>query len=161
MNGKGLIKRRDVAAFCKNLRRRGRRIVFTNGVFDLLHRGHIEYLSKARKMGDVLIVGINSDRSVRNLKGKDRPLQNQSDRAALLLALISVDHVIIFGERTPERLIETVSPHVLVKGADYKLSEIVGADFVLSCGGRVRRIRLTRGRSTSALLKKLRSLRQF
>lgn len=158
MKIEGLIKRGDVAGVCQSMRRRGRRIVFTNGVFDILHRGHVDYLNKAREMGDLLIVGINSDSSVRKLKGKDRPLQSQSDRSALLLALRAVDHVAIFGEQTPEKLIRQVKPHVLVKGADYKLSGIVGAEFVLSYGGSVKRIKLTRGRSTSALLKLMRRL---
>ena len=146
-----LISRKDAAALGKRLRRRGKKIVFTNGVFDILHRGHVSYLAKARSYGDCLILGLNSDRSVRRLKGPDRPLQPQRDRAAILLALKAVDYVVIFGEDTPGRLIEEVVPHVLVKGADYKISEIVGAEFVRSQGGVVRRVRLTPGRSSSRL----------
>lgn len=139
----------------RRLKRSRKKIVFTNGVFDILHRGHVEYLTKAKSFGDVLIVGVNSDASVRRLKGAERPVQKLADRAAILMALEAVDYVIPFSEDTPAKLIEKVRPDVLVKGADYKLSEIVGADFVHSYGGRVRRVRLTPGRSSSALLKKL------
>jgi len=150
-----LIARKNAAALARRLRSKGRKIVFTNGVFDILHRGHVKYLEKAKSFGDVLIVGLNSDASVRRLKGSSRPLQPQRDRAEILLALKAVDYVIIFGEDTPAKLIETIRPDVLVKGADYKLAEIVGADFVKSQGGRVRRIRLVPGRSTSRLQKLL------
>ena len=139
----------------RNLRRHKSKIVFTNGIFDILHRGHVDYLKEAKKMGDVLIVGLNSDASTRRLKGNNRPIFKQNDRAALLLAMQSVDYVVIFGEDTPGKLIERIKPDVLVKGADYKLSEIVGAAFVKSYGGRVRRFKLTAGRSTTAALKKL------
>ncbi len=124
-------------------------------VFDILHRGHVDYLAKARSFGDLLIVGLNSDASVRRLKGPGRPLQKQTDRAAILLALESVDYVVIFGEETPDKLIHQVKPNVLVKGADYSISEIVGADFVKSHGGSVRRVRLTKGRSTSGIVNKM------
>lgn len=149
------VARKDVMALSTRLRRRGKKIVFTNGVFDVLHRGHISYLTKAASFGDVLIVGLNSDQSVRRIKGKSRPLQSQRDRTEILLALRAVDFVVIFGEDTPDNLIRQIKPDVLVKGADYKLSEIVGAEFVRSYGGRVRRIRLTPGRSTSRLLRKI------
>ncbi|MDH3891332.1 MAG: D-glycero-beta-D-manno-heptose 1-phosphate adenylyltransferase [candidate division Zixibacteria bacterium] len=152
---KNLIPRTKITALSNRLRRSGQRIVFTNGVFDILHRGHVEYLSKARSFGDVLILGLNSDASVRRIKGPTRPLQKQTDRAVILLALESVDYVVIFGEDTPDKLIGQIKPDVLVKGADYKISEIVGADFVRSYGGRVRRVRLTRGRSTSGLVKRV------
>ena len=149
------VARKDVTALSTRLRRRGKKIVFTNGVFDVLHRGHISYLTKAASFGDVLIVGLNSDQSVRRIKGKSHPLQSQRDRAEILLALRAVDFVVIFGEDTPYNLIRQIKPDVLVKGADYKLSEIVGTEFVRSYGGRVRRVRLTPGRSTSRLLRKL------
>lgn len=152
----GLISQRGISSLTQRLRRRGKRIVFTNGVFDILHRGHVDYLARARKLGDVLIVGLNSDASTRRLKGAGRPIQTQADRAAILLALEAVDYVVIFGEDTPEKLIEKVRPDVLVKGADYKLDEIVGADFVKSQGGVVRRIRLTPGRSTTRITRRAR-----
>jgi rfaE bifunctional protein nucleotidyltransferase chain/domain len=145
----------DLPGLLKRLRRQRKRIVFTNGVFDILHRGHVTYLSKARSMGDVLLVGLNSDASSRRLKGAARPYQKQRDRAIILLALEAVDYVVIFSEDTPEELIKMVRPDVLVKGADYKLSEIVGADFVRSYGGRVVRVRLTDGRSTTVLMKRV------
>lgn len=153
--GSALVARKDAAALGKRLRRQGKKIVFTNGVFDILHRGHVDYLGRAKSCGDVLVVGLNSDKSVRRLRGKKRPLQNQRDRAAILLSLRAVDYVVIFGEDTPDKLIRQVKPDILVKGADYKLTEIVGAEFVKSCGGRVRRIRLTPNRSTSRLVGKL------
>ena len=150
-----LISRTKIAALAARLTRGGKRVVFTNGVFDILHRGHVEYLAKAKSFGDVLILGLNSDASVRRIKGSTRPLQRQSDRAVILLALESVDYVVIFGEDTPDKLIRQIKPDILVKGADYKISEIVGADFVRSHGGSVRRIRLTPGRSTSGLVGKV------
>jgi len=151
-----LVPRRKARDLGKRLRRQRKRIVFTNGVFDILHRGHVSYLTKARSFGDVLIVGLNSDSSVRRLKGKGRPLQTQRDRAAILLALEAVDYVVVFGEPRPDRLIQEIRPDVLVKGADYKLSEIAGAEFVRSYGGKVQRIRLTKGRSSSELIRCLR-----
>jgi len=150
-----LIARKQAAALGEKLRRRRRRIVFTNGVFDILHRGHVAYLAKARSFGDVLIVGLNSDKSVRRLKGPGRPLQKQGDRAVILSALRVVDYVVVFGEETPDKLVQEIKPDVLVKGADYRLSEIAGARFVKTNGGSVRRVRLTPGRSSSKLVKKL------
>ncbi len=152
---KNLVARKDVARLATKLRRSGQKIVFTNGVFDILHRGHIDYLARARAIGDVLILGLNSDASVRRLKGPARPIQAQRDRAAILLALEAVEYVVIFGEETPDRLIRQIRPDVLVKGADYRESEIVGAEFVKSCGGEVRRIRFTPGRSSSRIIKLL------
>jgi D-beta-D-heptose 7-phosphate kinase/D-beta-D-heptose 1-phosphate adenosyltransferase len=155
VTGGKLVARRDAVALGRRLRRRKQKIVFTNGVFDILHRGHVGYLAKARSFGDCLIVGLNSDRSVRRLKGKNRPLQSQRDRAEILLALRSVDYVVVFGEDTPDKLIRQIKPDILVKGADYRISEIAGAEFVKSYGGKVRRVRLTPGRSTSQLQRKL------
>lgn len=132
-------------------RRSGEKIVFTNGCFDLLHRGHIELLSRARQLGDCLIVGINSDKSLRRLKGPGRPLQSQSDRAHILAALEAVDYVVIFEEDTPQNLIHELKPDILVKGADYPRDKIVGAKEVK----RVQRIPLVSGRSTSGLIKKI------
>jgi len=152
---KNLISHKELPRLLRDLRRRKSKIVFTNGVFDILHRGHVDYLGKAKELGDVLILGLNSDASTRRLKGDRRPIFKQNDRAAVLLALEAVDFVVIFGEDTPEKLIEKIRPDILVKGADYKLSEIVGAAFVKAHGGRVRRVKLTAGRSTTAALKKL------
>ena len=148
-----------MARLTARLRRAGKKIVFTNGVFDILHRGHVEYLSKAKSFGHVLIVGLNSDASVRRIKGRRRPLQNQKDRAIILLALQAVDYVVLFSEDTPEKLIRQVRPDVLVKGADYKISKIVGANFVRSYGGIVRRVKLTKGSSTSTIIRKLQTIK--
>jgi len=147
-----LVSRRNVPALCDRLRRQKKKIVFTNGVFDIIHMGHVHYLSKAKAMGDVLIIGLNTDSSVRKIKGPGRPINKQADRAGVLSALEFVDYVVYFSEETPEKLIRLIRPNVLVKGADYKLSEIVGADFVHSYGGKVRRIKLLPGRATSHII---------
>ncbi|MCP4570208.1 MAG: D-glycero-beta-D-manno-heptose 1-phosphate adenylyltransferase [FCB group bacterium] len=150
-----LVARKDITALTDQLRRRRKKIVFTNGVFDIIHMGHIGYLSKARELGDVLIIGLNTDASVRKFKGKNRPINKQADRAGVLSALEFVDHIVYFSEETPDKLIRLVCPHILVKGADYKISEIVGAEFVKSYGGKVKRIRLLPGRSTSGIIRLL------
>lgn len=134
------------------LRRQGKRVVFTNGTFDILHRGHVEYLAAARKMGDILIVGLNSDSSTRRIKGPERPINRSADRAAVLAALASVDYVCSFGEDTPHRMIRRLLPDVLVKGADWKKAAIVGNDVVKENGGSVRTVRLTPGRSTTNII---------
>lgn len=149
------VSKKNLPALLKKLKKQRQRVVFTNGVFDLIHRGHIDYLHKARSFGDILIVGLNSDASVRRLKGNKRPFQKQADRAAIVVSLKPVDYVVFFGEDTPLRLIEAIRPDILVKGADYKVSEIVGARFVKSYGGKVRRVRLSAGRSSSNLIKRL------
>lgn len=136
--------------------RKQNRIVFTNGCFDLLHRGHIYYLSRARELGDQLVVGLNSDDSVSRLKGPDRPVNDQQARAEVLGALSVVDHIIIFHEDTPLNLIRAVKPHILVKGGDYVKEEIVGYREVLSWGGEVQIIPLLEGYSTSSILGKTR-----
>ncbi len=155
---RNLIPRTEIARLAARLKQRGKRIVFTNGVFDILHRGHVECLSKARSFGDVLIVGLNNDASARRIKGRKRPLQNQKDRAIILLALEAVDYVVLFGEDTPDKLIRQIRPDVLVKGADYKVSEIAGGDFVSSYGGKVKRVKLTKGRSTSSIMRKFKTI---
>lgn len=129
--------------------------MFTNGVFDLLHVGHARYLAAARACGDFLVVGLNSDASVRRNKGPKRPIVPEAERAEMLCALRSVDWVVVFGEDTPARLIRAIRPDVLVKGADWAPGEIVGADFVRARGGRVVRVRLARGRSSSALIARI------
>lgn len=136
-----------------------KKVVFTNGCFDILHKGHVAYLEKARRLGDYLVVGLNSDASVRRLgKGPGRPVNSQKDRAAVLGALRCVDRVVIFGEDTPERLIRKVRPDVLVKGGDWKKENVVGASFVESYGGRVRLIPYVKGFSTTGLLAKIQKL---
>lgn len=133
----------------------GRTIVFTNGCFDIIHKGHVTLLDAARAFGDCLVVGINSDDSVRRLKGEGRPLNGQEDRAAVLLGLRSVDFVTVFGEDTPIETIEALEPDVLVKGAEYGSGEIVGEEFVLARGGRVERIEMVKGYSSSGIIDKI------
>jgi rfaE bifunctional protein nucleotidyltransferase chain/domain len=135
----------------------GERIVFTNGVFDLLHRGHVEYLEEARALGDRLVVGINSDASVRRLKGPERPIVPQLERAEVLASLACVDRVVVFEDDTPESLIESVRPDVLVKGGDWALDRIVGRAFVEARGGRVTTITLREGWSTTGLIARARA----
>ncbi len=142
----------------RQLRRQNKTVVFTNGTFDILHRGHVEYLTAARKLGDVLVVGLNTDASIRRIKGPRRPINRNRDRATVLAALSCVDYVCLFGDDTPLALIRALVPDVLVKGADWKKGEIVGADVVESHGGRVRRIRLTAGRSTTAMIQRILTL---
>ena len=134
--------------------RQGRRVVFTNGVFDLLHVGHVRYLKEARALGDLLVVGVNTDASVQRLKGPTRPIQSESDRAEILASLEAVSYTVLFGEETPALLIEAVKPTILVKGGDYKIETIVGAPFVLSYGGEVRVLQFVDGKSTTNLIKK-------
>jgi D-beta-D-heptose 7-phosphate kinase/D-beta-D-heptose 1-phosphate adenosyltransferase len=139
----------------RRLKKQGKRIVFTNGCFDLLHLGHVTYLDRARSKGDRLVVAINSDRSVRKLKGKERPLVPQSDRAGVLAGLASVDYVAIFDEPTPLSLIQAIRPDILVKGADWAKGNIVGGDFVERRGGRVVTIALVKGVSTTEIIKRI------
>ena len=143
-----------VAEFAESQRRGGRRVVFTNGVFDLLHPGHVRYLRAARAEGDLLIVGVNSDRSVRAIKGPSRPMTPEHERAEVLAALECVDAVAIFDEDTPAEIIRRVQPDVLVKGADWGENAIVGRDTVEARGGRVVRVPIEDGWSTSALLRR-------
>lgn len=135
-------------------RAQNKKIVFTNGCFDLLHIGHVRYLEQAKSLGDILVVGINSDASVRHLKGPTRPIQNESDRAEILASLKAVDHTVIFTEETPLRLIQEVKPDLLVKGGDWKIDQIVGSDFVLSNGGEVKSLQFIDGRSTTSIIEK-------
>jgi D-glycero-beta-D-manno-heptose 1-phosphate adenylyltransferase len=135
-----------------------RRVVFTNGVFDLLHPGHVRYLQQARALGDLLVVAINSDRSVRANKGPERPITPEAERAEVLAALASVDAVTIFDEETPHRIIDELQPDVLVKGADWAADAIVGRDIVEARGGRVVRIAVEQGHSTSSIIRKVRGI---
>jgi rfaE bifunctional protein nucleotidyltransferase chain/domain len=132
-----------------------KKVVFTNGTFDILHRGHVEYLAAARALGDILIVGLNTDASIRRIKGSGRPINRNADRAAVLAALRDVDYVCFFGEDTPSKIIARLVPDVLVKGADWKPAEIVGRDVVERHGGVVKTIRLTPGRSTTGVIHRI------
>ena len=138
-------------------RSENKKIVFTNGCFDILHKGHIEYLSKSKDFGDILIVGLNSDNSVKRLKGEERPINHQNSRSFILSALLFVDAVIYFDEDTPLNLIEIINPDVLVKGGDYKKEDIIGYDFVIEIGGEVKIIDLIEGYSTTNIIKKSRN----
>jgi rfaE bifunctional protein nucleotidyltransferase chain/domain len=144
-------------AFVEHQRHLGREIVFTNGVFDLLHPGHVRYLQEARREGDALIVAVNSDRSVRAIKGPSRPINPESERAEVLAALACVDAVVVFDEDDPLQIIGRLQPDVLVKGADWELDSIIGRGIVEARGGRVSRIRLAEGHSTSAIITKIRN----
>ena len=147
----------DAVALAEKHRAAGRRIVLANGCFDLLHVGHVRYLEDARRLGDVLFVGINSDAAVARLKGAGRPLMPAGERAELVAALACVDLAVIFAEDTPERLIRDVRPNVLVKGGDWALHQIVGREFVESNGGRVLTVAVREGHSTTALVARIRA----
>lgn len=133
------------------------KVVFTNGCFDILHRGHIEYLSKAADLGDMLVIGLNTDDSVSRLKGSHRPLQDEGSRAYTMAALSFVDYVVYFNEDTPYELIKSIQPDILVKGADYKVEDIVGYDIVTAKGGKVETIEFVPGYSTSAIEAKIKA----
>jgi D-beta-D-heptose 7-phosphate kinase/D-beta-D-heptose 1-phosphate adenosyltransferase len=148
-----------VGGFAESIRRRGGRVVFTNGVFDLLHPGHVRYLQSARAEGDGLIVGVNSDRSARGNKGPSRPVTPEHERAELLAALACVDAVVIFDEPTPAEIIRVVQPDVLVKGADWAANQIVGRETVEARGGRVVRIPVEEGWSTSRIIQRVQERR--
>ena len=149
--------RDEAAALVRQLRSQGKRIIFTNGVFDLLHPGHVRYLQQARALGDALLVGLNSDRSVRANKGAGRPITPDLERAEILAALACVDGVVVFDEPTPLELITALQPDVLVKGADWAEDAIVGRDIVEKRGGLVVRIDVAPGFSTSAIVEKIRN----
>jgi D-beta-D-heptose 7-phosphate kinase/D-beta-D-heptose 1-phosphate adenosyltransferase len=152
-----ILDREAAARWVRQVQGRGGRVVFTNGCFDLLHVGHVQYLEAARVLGDALIVAVNTDASVRRLeKGADRPINGEADRARLLAALAAVDRVVLFEEDTPREIILELQPDVLVKGGDYRAEDIVGRDTVLARGGRVAVIPFTPGYATTALLAKIR-----
>ena len=135
--------------------RKKKKVVFTNGCFDILHAGHVRYLKKARSLGDVLVVGLNSDSSVRSIKGPARPIVPQRERSEVLAALECVDYVVLFSGPTPLKLIEAIKPDVLAKGADWAARDIVGADIVKNSGGRLARITLVKGRSTTNIIRRV------
>ena len=147
----------EAASWAAALRAEGKRLVFTNGVFDLLHPGHVRYLAEARRQGDALIVALNSDRSVRAIKGPARPINPEQDRAEVLAALACVDAVVVFDEDDPHAVISAIAPDVLVKGADWAADRIIGRDVVEARGGRVVRIQFAEGYSTSAILERIQS----
>lgn len=148
----------QAVAFVEHLRHEGKEVVFTNGVFDILHPGHVRYLEDARREGDALIVALNSDRSVRAIKGPQRPVNSELERAEVLAGLRCVDAVVIFDEETPLEIVTRLRPNVLVKGADWAIDTIVGREVVISGGGRVVRIPFAEGYSTSAIIRKIQEL---
>jgi rfaE bifunctional protein nucleotidyltransferase chain/domain len=152
MKDNKIIDRKSLIPILAGLRKEGKKVVFTNGCFDLLHVGHLRYLEQAREEGDLLVLGLNSDRSVRELKGETRPLLPQEERAEMMAALSMVDYIIIFDERTPLNLIKELRPDILVKGGDWKREDIVGGKEVESAGGRVVVVPEIPGRSTSNLI---------
>lgn len=146
---------KDLADYIKKYRSKLGKIVFTNGCFDLLHRGHVEYLSRAKSLGDILVVGLNSDSSVQKLKGPSRPLQNQSDRAYILAGLRSVDFVTVFFEETPVRTISLIRPDIHAKGGDYKADQLPEAETVKSYGGSIEIIPFVPGKSTTSIVERM------
>ncbi len=144
-----VLRNSSLDIFFSKIRSENKKIVFTNGCFDIIHPGHIHVLSQAKLFGDILVVGLNSDKSVKNLKGKERPLVNESDRAKILLSIKYVDYVTIFDESTPKDIIEKIKPDTLVKGGDYIVDDIVGSKFVIDSGGRVEIVKFLDGYSSS------------
>jgi rfaE bifunctional protein nucleotidyltransferase chain/domain len=153
-----IYNRESLIRQCHIWRQSSRKIVFTNGCFDILHHGHLDYLAKAADQGNILIVGVNTDASVQGLKGPERPLTNENDRTFQVASLLCVDAVCLFEEETPLSLIEALQPDVLVKGGDYTIDRIVGADYVQSNGGRVEIIPFVQGYSTTGLIDRIRNL---
>ncbi len=137
------------------LKEKGKKIVFTNGCFDIIHAGHVEYLGKAKQLGDYLFLGLNSDASVRRLKGEGRPINNEDDRATVIDALKPIDYVVLFEEDTPFNLVKEIVPHILVKGGDYKAEDIVGYDIVTKNGGEVITVSFVDGKSTTNIINKI------
>ncbi len=150
-----ILNRSDLSIVINNLKKQGKKIVFTNGCFDILHPGHVTYLDKAKKLGDVLVLGLNSDASVKRLKGKNRPVLNQDERATIISHLEMVDFICIFDEDTPYELISLVKPDVLVKGGDWSVENIVGKDIVESYGGLVINIPYIEGKSTTGIIERI------
>ena len=155
MPGTKIISTTSLVRKVRRLKQNGKRIVFTNGCFDILHYGHVKYLQDARSKGDYLVVAVNSDSSIKKIKAKNRPVIGQSDRLKTVAALASVDFVVLFKDDNPLRLIKALKPDILIKGADWSKQKIIGADFVASYGGKVLTVNLVKGRSTSALIEKI------
>ncbi len=155
MNDNKLITVRELKDLLRSGSCKDKRIGFTNGCFDILHYGHVQYLKKAKRSCDVLVVGLNSDISVRKIKGPERPINPEKARAGVLAALDPVDHIILFDDETPLRIIASVRPDILIKGSDWKVSEIAGSDIVISSGGEVKLIEIAKGYSTSSLIDRI------
>lgn len=147
----------EIRKIVTKLKKKKKKIVFTNGCFDILHYGHLKYLEKCKRLGDILVIGLNSDSSVRKIKGKHRPVIKQKQRAAILSALEFIDYITIFNETTPERLIKAITPNILAKGGDWKKENIVGGEYVKKAGGRVATIPFVKGYSTTTILKRIKN----
>jgi len=150
-----IIKYEDISSTIQPLKKRGKKIVFTNGCFDILHAGHVSYLAAAEAEGDILVVGLNSDKSVKKIKGNKRPIIKEKQRAEVLAALKSIDYVIIFNEPDPFKLICRIEPDVLVKGADWEEKDIIGADIVKKNGGKIVRVNIVQDISTSDIIQRI------
>lgn len=150
-----IVERKKIKELSEKLKSDGKTVVFTNGCFDILHSGHVFYLQKAKQQGDILILGLNSDASVRRLKGEKRPINSENDRAIVISELKSIDYVVIFEEDTPQEIISLIIPNKLVKGGDYKKEEVVGKDIVESNGGEVVIIPFVDGKSTTKIINKI------
>ena len=150
-----IVERKNIKELSERLKSDGKTIVFTNGCFDILHSGHVFYLQKAKQQGDILILGLNSDASVRRLKGEKRPINSENDRAIVISELKSIDYVVIFEEDTPQEIISQIIPNILVKGGDYKKEDVVGKDIVESNGGEVVIIPFVDGKSTTNIINRI------
>jgi len=148
---------KEIKGARNNLKRKKKKVVFTNGCFDILHYGHVRYLEECKRLGNTLVVGLNSDSSVRKIKGKGRPITPQKERASILCALECVDYAVIFNESTPDKLIKIISPDILAKGGDWEKEDIVGGSFVKARGGRVVTIPFVKGYSTTRILKRIKN----
>ena len=145
----------EILEIVQELKKSGKKVVFTNGCFDIIHTGHVQYLQEAKNLGDILIIGLNSDLSVRKLKGKNRPINNETDRAIVLSGFYFIDYIVIFEEDTPYDLINMIKPDILVKGGDWKIEDIVGSDIVLGNGGIVKSLSFKQGFSTTKLINRI------
>ena len=150
----------QIAEIVNELKRKGKKVVFTNGCFDILHSGHIKLLKKAKKLGDILILGINKDKSIKKLKGKGRPIMNEKQRIEIISAIEFVDYVVPFGQPTPEKLIKRIKPDIIVKGGDYKKNEVIGKDIVEKYGGKVYIFPLVKNISTTKIIKKIKKMEE-
>ncbi len=157
---KKILSAAELALEVNNWKAAGKKIVFTNGCFDLLHAGHVSYLSEAASLGDILVIGLNSDDSVKRLKGPERPINDEATRALLLASMFFIDAVVLFNEDTPAELIKTILPAVLVKGGDYEIETIVGASETIANGGKVEVLTFLPGYSSTAIIEKIKTLKQ-
>ena len=152
-----MLTKKDLSIL-REYKAKGLKIVFTNGCFDILHAGHIAYLKEAKTLGDILVIGLNSDDSINKIKGPERPIQDELTRMVILQSLKMVDHVFLFGEETPLVLIESIIPDVLVKGGDWSIDNIIGADLVIDYGGQVKSLNFKEGHSTTSIIEKIKNL---